>query len=397
MRIRSFWLTFASVAALAAMATAAPVRVGILKGTSTSRYWHASIHPGADALASMLANPSAAYLNNPVIPAQGFSVRLFGPDSTQCSGSGCGPTAEQKNTFIKALDSLDVVIVLNFIDLGQTFSSEIDRARLVDFWSTKGVVSLHQSNDNVTWSDWWNISATRMISSPPPLMEATLRLDDVNGAGQEPDWKFLNRGLPDSARFREEWLTFSQSGEKVRAGGYSSELVLAGNYPPVVVTTNLDETTYGQPLAPNYTMGGDHPVSWYRKFNTGGRFFYTALGHNTSTFDSVYFFRRQVYNAVLWAANVDSNGVVSIHGHATEKTLNAPHAARIASRSGVITVSVPHDGLHSVGISGVDGRRMVVRRGLSRGDHVFTSLRAGVHVVTVTTPQGRYVQRIMVP
>src|SRR5690606_14184531 len=110
-------------------------------------------------------------------------------------------------------------------------------------------------------------------------------------AGHDPDWKFLNHGLPDSARFTEEWLTFQHSGAVIRAdSGYG----ITAGFPPVRVTTHLDEATYGEPVEARWTMEGDHPMSWYRKFPTGGRFFYTALGHHTETYDTVTFFRRQV-------------------------------------------------------------------------------------------------------
>jgi hypothetical protein len=379
--------------ALVGKATAAPIRVGILKGTGAGRYWHTSMHPGANVIATLLASPAGAGLNNPVIPPQGFAVRLFGPDSNQCSGSGCGPTAEQRNSFINALDSLDVIVILNFVELGNTINSQEARAKLVDFWSKKGVVSLHQSNDNFgTWSDWLNVGASRMLSHPPQ-MRATLRLDNVNGAGSNGDWKFLNHGLPDSARFHEEWLTFSRSSAELRAGGYSSDLVQSGNYPPVVVTTNLDETTYEQPVTSSQSMGGDHPMSWYRKFSTGGKFFYTAIGHRTETYDSVYFFRRQLYNAILWAGGYDITTSV-----ATQPSIRFSDHARITLFGSSFSIAVVGHSSHTITLHGLNGRLIATRRGTAkRGDHSIKDVPSGVYVLKVATGTNTVSRRVVVP
>ena len=71
--------------ALLSIAMAAPIRVGIFKGTGQGRYWHTSMHTSASAIISMLAKPDAAW-DKPAItqvrranpgqqPVMGYSLR----------------------------------------------------------------------------------------------------------------------------------------------------------------------------------------------------------------------------------------------------------------------------------------------------------------------------------
>jgi hypothetical protein len=276
--------------------TAAPIRVGIFKGVGTgSSYWHPSIHPGSDAIAAMLADPAQAGLQNPVIPARGFSVTMYGVD-TSCAQNGCVPSALQRATFIAALDSLDVVIFPNNVAIGDAIPDPLHRQRLASFWLTRGVISLHWSTDSkATWAPWDSLHGTQ-FQTREDYVEGTVHLDTAGFADILPSWKLLNRGLPDTARFREEWINFTTSGAAIRS------------QTSLIPTVNLDDNSYVPRLS--NVPKGDHPFSWYREFPEGGRFFYTGMGHQTSTYQSEYYFRRQLYNAVLWAAGADSNGIV---------------------------------------------------------------------------------------
>ena len=108
------------------------------------------------------------------------------------------------------------------------------------------------------------------------------------------------------------------------------------------------------------------------------------------------YFRRQLYNAILWAAGADSTGVVSVRG-ADKNLLKFSDMARLSFSGNVLSVSVLRDGPHTVEIAGVDGKRVAVRRGAARGDHAFTNLSAGVHIVRVMTNTDKLSRRILVP
>jgi hypothetical protein len=151
---------------------------------------------------------------------------------------------------------------------------------------------------------------------------------------------------------------------------------------------------------------GDHPISWYRVHPEGGRFFYTALGKRAQHYagtgitgsPATNFLRRQLYNAILWAAGVDSTGnVVSV----ADRNRNAPagfadHAQlRLGAKS--LTVTLRNSGVHTIDILTLNGRRIESRRNAVRGEHPFTNLSPGVHLVSISATAGRYSQLVHIP
>jgi hypothetical protein len=274
------------------VSAAAPIRVGIFKGVGAGAgtRWHESTHAGSAAIAAMLANPAQAGLQDPPIPSRGFSIAMFGVD-TSCNNNGCAPSAEQLAAFIAALDTLDVVIFPNNTSIGNAIVDSNQRQRLNAFWLTRGVIALYASVDTRgTWALWDSIHGAR-FSNWLAAQNGTVHLDTAEPSSQFPSRKYLNRGLPDTARLIEEWIVFADSGARIRSR--------AG----LVPTVNLDEKSLTSTSGPRM---GDHPASWYRELPQGGRFFYTSLGRRIQLYDSA-FFRRQVYNAVLWASK-DTTG-----------------------------------------------------------------------------------------
>lgn len=69
-------------------------------------------------------------------------------------------------------------------------------------------------------------------------------------------------------------------------------------FPEVHVLLELDEDS--APLAPEFRMGGRHPVSWYQAY-AGGRAFTTTLGHTEENFAEPLF-RQHLSGALVWAA-----------------------------------------------------------------------------------------------
>ncbi|HEX5569412.1 MAG TPA: ThuA domain-containing protein [Streptomyces sp.] len=67
--------------------------------------------------------------------------------------------------------------------------------------------------------------------------------------------------------------------------------------PRVRVLLSADETTYE-----GGRMGEDHPLAWCHE-NTGGRSFYTALGHACESYSDPVF-RRHLLGGLAWAARL---------------------------------------------------------------------------------------------
>jgi hypothetical protein len=381
--------------ALASTATAAPIRVGFFKGIGSSRYWNTNIHTAGTALATLLANPDAANLGPALVkPAAGIVLSFFGLDSAQ-QGT---PSAGQKAAFMSALDSLDVIVFPNNVGFASIFTDTVNRAKLEWFFKTRGVVSLHWTTQTTTgnpyWGAWDSLPGT-LSGGWITTGSGTLRRDSA--AAQYPAARFLNRGLPDTARFAEKWLSHTRHADSLRA--------ISG----LKVTMTLDSASLSSSGATR--LSARQPYSWYRTIPEGGRFFYTGLGDRVELFTGAArldstgdttrpannFLRRQLYNAILWAAGVDSNGVVSVRDRASKNVSKFSDAPRIALNGGALSVSILQDGVHRIELKGLDGRRMALRKGTGKMDHTFTGLHSGVQLVVVTTTAGRQTRRVVIP
>jgi type 1 glutamine amidotransferase len=360
-----------------------PIRVGFLKSTGTSRYWHSNIHTAATAIGTILANPSAAALgDNMVYPDSGFKFNAYGvTNTTQCNADGCKATVAQVDEFITALDSLDVIIMSCIVEVSTVISSTPQRTALQNFWNKKGYVGIHAITDTYgTWAPIDSLHAARFNNHPGSPSERTgkLRLDSVGSWYTDSSYQFLNRGLADTT-FTEEWFSFRTNGDVIRA------------YPGVRTTINIDENSYGGGMGGARVMGADHPMSWYRKLDGGGRMFYTAVGHRVQNYQggaNPRFLRRQLYNAIMWTAKYDSTKSTGIRYDKAPG--RASDYASVLTGRNALTVSLIQPGDHSVEILGVDGKRVAFQKGTAtNGVHNFTNLRAGVYAVSVATSQGR--------
>ena len=357
-----------------------PIRVGQYKGTGQGRYWHTNIHTSGAQLAAILAAPDSTGLGEGVIkPDAGFSFTQFGLPS----GTGA-PTAGQRDAFIAALDTLDVVIISCFVQIGNSIASDADRAKLMAHIEKKGYIAVHATTDSYgTWAGLDSIHAARFQNHPSSDRNGRLRLDSLDLSYNDPDstWRFLNKSLGDTT-FLEEWFSFTTNGNVIRG------------YPGVKVTVNIDEASYNGGLGGARAMGADHPMSWYRYLPTGGRFFYTAVGHRANiwagTSAQPRFLRRQLYNAILWTAGYDTAMKVTSVRPEFNKSVNASELSRMNVAQGELSVTLLQSGAHSVELKGLDGRRVAMRRGEgSNYEYNFTGLRAGVYAVTVNSTAGR--------
>jgi type 1 glutamine amidotransferase len=364
-----------------------PIRVGIFKGTGTGEYWHTNIHTVGSALASILANPVGAGINlgnNPVVPDSGFTFTQFG-----LTGEATGtPSLAQTNAFIAALDTLDVAIISAMVNIGNVINSTAQRNAMINFWQTKGYIAVHASTDSKgTWPALDSVQAARFQNHPRSDRNGTLRLDTIGGGGPaKPEWAFLNRGLADTT-FVEEWFSFTQNANVIRS------------FPNLQTTVNIDEASYVGGLDGARQMGSDHPMSWYRKIGTTGRFFYTAVGHRAQNIqggNNPRFLRRQLYNAILWAAGYDTVAATSI------KSGRAPGSAAnfstITVSPSALTVTMVPEGDHTVELLALDGRRVAIRQGSGHDkSYSFPGLRPGIYALAVSNAQGRTSRLVTVP
>lgn len=92
----------------------------------------------------------------------------------------------------------------------------------------------------------------------------------------------------------EEWLCFDRA---------------VTGQPGVNVLLRLDETTF-EPVREKFQqmsvppMGSDHPAAWTRE-SDGGRFFYTAIGHDVRALNTE-FGRKHLLAGLRWAAGEDA-------------------------------------------------------------------------------------------
>jgi hypothetical protein len=358
-----------------------PIRVGQYKGTGQGRYWHTNIHTSGLQLAAILASPKTTGLGDTtglIVPTAGFTFTEFGLPT----GTGT-PTAAQRDAFVAALDTLDVVIISCFVDIGNSISAGAPRTALMNHIQNKGYIAAHATTDSYgTWAGLDSIHAARFQNHPSSDRNGRLRLDSLDLSYNEGDsaWKFLNRSLADTT-FLEEWFSFTTNGNVIRA------------YPGVKVTVNIDESSYNGGLGGARAMGTDHPMSWYRKLPTGGRFFYTAVGHRANIWQGgaqPRFLRRQLYNAILWTAKYDSvASVVSVQAP-RGSSMKSSDFSRLSVSPSALTVTLIPGGSHSVELMTVDGKRVALQQGEgSEKAYNFTGLRAGVYAVSVATTQGR--------
>jgi type 1 glutamine amidotransferase len=179
----------------------------------------------------------------------------------------------------------DVVVFISTTDLGNALS-EVQKASLVEWYRQgHGIVALHAAAvHHHTW-DWWANLVGCDFNSDSDRTQARLIFEPK--ASQHPALK----GQGSDLWFEEEWLCYDRS---------------VSDLPGVQVLMRLDESTYGPVRKKFDTLGGkpmgkDHPAAWCRDYE-GGRFFYTAIGHDTRALLTP-FGRQQILGGLQWVAH----------------------------------------------------------------------------------------------
>lgn len=182
------------------------------------------------------------------------------------------------------LERYDVVVFISTTDLGNALTDAQKSALIEWYRKGHGIVALHAAAVHHNTWDWWSKMVGCDFNSDSTRTRARLAVDPANA-----DHPAV-RGCSPQFWVEEEWLCYDRS---------------VTGQPGVRVLLRLDETSY-EPVRKKFeTLGGkpmgkDHPAAWCREAE-GGRFFYSALGHDCRALNTE-FGRRHLLGALRWAA-----------------------------------------------------------------------------------------------
>jgi type 1 glutamine amidotransferase len=229
----------------------ATTKKAILIFSKTNGYRHASIEAGVKAIKrevqkrgwAMVATENGAYFNE--ICLKSYKAVVF------LSPTGDFLTDEQQKAFEQ------------YIENGG------------------GYAGIHSASDcEYDWEWYGTLLGTRFRSHtflPYPIPKAEI----VTEPGSHP----AIDGLPARWSKNDEWYNFHES---VRGK------------PGFQVLLTVDESTY--PAFWPKAMRGDHPIAWSRSVGKG-RMFYTAIGHNASTFSDPTAMKH-IMGGIAWAGGL---------------------------------------------------------------------------------------------
>jgi len=138
-----------------------------------------------------------------------------------------------------------------------------------------GFIGIHSATDTEYGWEFYGSLVGAYFGGHPPVQEATLyTVDPTHPSTMHLDPFFAHN---------DEWYNFRTN---------------PADDPSIGVLVTIDETTYS-----GGDMGDPHPISWRRQFS-GGRSWYTAMGHTVSTY-SEEFFRLHVLGGLEWVVFED--------------------------------------------------------------------------------------------
>jgi cytochrome c len=160
-----------------------------------------------------------------------------------------------------------------------------------------GFVGVHSASDTEHDWPWYGGLVGAYFKSHPDIQPAVV---DV-----------VDRDTPSTIHLPAKWTRTDE--------WYNFETNPAGS---VTVLATVDETSY-EP-GPD-AMGNDHPIAWQHVYD-GGRSWYTAMGHTTSSYSEPLFLSH-LLGGILWAAGYDlpSFASVSVHVAGTHLTIVSTH------------------------------------------------------------------------
>lgn len=260
------------------------------------------------------------------------------------------------------LANYQVLVLNNNTGIGGLTTAQ--RAAVLNFSQTKGIVAFHSTADFKGGASWPEMVS--FIGGSLDGHTAAMGKLRTESAAHP-----INAGLTAEAWMNDEWY------------GYSAN---PRNAAGTTVLTNIDEASM------NWSSGsmGDHPISWCKQLAGGGRMYYTAMGHRDSIMERNPYARRQLYNAILWAAKAVPTRVESAP---------AGRGGVVASAGGgSLRVAFGEDGAHAFTVATPDGRRLDNRRGTGARSYTVAGLRPGtVYLVSGSSRAGAFSRKILIP
>jgi uncharacterized protein len=230
----------------------------------------------------VLSYSNTAFYRHPDIPAINRWLVLLGHEN----GMEVDVTEHWRDLTPAVLARYDVLLLNNANELDQVIPEPQRNA--VEQWFTegkKGIVGLHAALVRQTNWVWLNTLGGCDFNSDSEFTRARVIVDPA--AKDHPAVK----GQPDQFWYEADWTNHDRS---------------VTGLPGFTVLLRVDESTF-DPVREYFktrggkAMGEDHPVAWTNEPESGGRFFYTELGHDLRSLKTP-FARQHILEAIRWAA-----------------------------------------------------------------------------------------------
>jgi type 1 glutamine amidotransferase len=226
------------------------------------------------------------------------------------------------------------------------------KSALLEYMKTGGFVGLHAVTEAGRWPEMVSLLGAKMANhtSETNLVTATLNQDP--DAESHPIITGMSAtgarlGLASKIQLSDEWYTYTSNPRSVSG---------------VKILYTLDEKTF----APAGTMG-DHPITWVRTLPTGGRIFYSGIGH-AGGFLAPAYTRNLFLNAIYWTAKMDA--AAAIRSGARPPMRTSQFDVTSAEPSGM-RVSVRLAGGYRLQVLSMDGKILAERAGCGTGEYAF--------------------------
>jgi hypothetical protein len=230
----------------------------------------------------VLVYSNTAYYRHPDIPGINRWLVLLGHEN----GFDVDVTEHWKDLQPPVLARYDVLVLNNANELDQVIPEA--QRKSVEDWFTKGrkgVVGLHAALVHQTKWPWLHQLGGCDFNSDSDFSRAKIIIDPA--AKDFPAVK----GQPAEFWYEADWTNHDRC---------------VTGLPGFKVLMRVDETTY-EPVRAFFKtrggrpMGADHPIAWTHEPETGGRFFYTELGHDLRALNTP-FARQHILEGIRWAA-----------------------------------------------------------------------------------------------
>lgn len=250
------------------------------KGIGVAESTKAALRPTRKALESVLVYSKSAWYEHPTTSATNHWFMHFGWDN----GVNIDQTDDPMKFNLDDLNRYQVLVLNSTTNFGENLTLDQRESLIAWYRQGRGIVSVHAAAVHHGVWDWYADLVGCDFVADSDRMPARLVMDPA--AANHPA---VARFTPEFW-INEEWLCYDRA---------------VTGQPGVNVLMRLDESTFS-PVRDKFLemnakpMGADHPAAWTRE-SEGGRFFYTAIGHDCRVLNSE-FGKRHMLEAMRWAA-----------------------------------------------------------------------------------------------